>query len=354
MQRASVFRQVADGHEGAPDAFLNALLRGRRSRLYEGERLGDLVGRSVEVIAARLAPQAHIADDLDLERALLSACVADFAGLLRHLGGGRCRLFLALLQRYPVENLKVLLRHWTVRESGRSPQGYLIDLPPILEMRSDALVNSTALAQFIANIPIRCVRDAADSALEFTHGRKTALLEMAFDRGYWLGVREAAQEIPGRMMETALEPVVRESDALRVLATLRAARVYNLPWETLQRLLAPAMGDVSDAALRSLYEAPDAARASEVAARICGRAPTAEEAADVGRLEDMAWRNLADRANRQYYARCAGFPTLISYYYLRRNEFRDLLKVIHMTRYGRDEDEVRRELGLEQTSGTTY
>ena len=92
-----------------PGEFLWAKLRGRRSRLFEGERLRDLAREpSLRDLALRLYPRERVDGRADLERVVLGRCVAELARLGRYVAGARSQFYRRLLERYAVENLKVL------------------------------------------------------------------------------------------------------------------------------------------------------------------------------------------------------------------------------------------------------
>ena len=90
-----------------PAEFVTANLRGRRSRLYEGERLRELARLgSVADLAWRLFPRHELPDPFALERRLRSACTAELASVATYLKGRLRGVYCALLDRYAVENLK--------------------------------------------------------------------------------------------------------------------------------------------------------------------------------------------------------------------------------------------------------
>jgi vacuolar-type H+-ATPase subunit C/Vma6 len=332
-----------------PARFLDAKLRGRRSSLYERTGLRDLAAeRAVADLAHRLYPREELRDDAALERRLMAACVADLAGFLRYVNGDRRAFYVALLERYPVENLKVVLRLWGRGEENRDPADYLIDLPPSLARPVEGLSESASVEAFLDAVPLTSVRECAQAALPaFRESGRKACLEMAFDRGYWLGVRRAAERLDRSDRVHCLAPVHAELEAMRALVALRASLVYKMPWEQLESLLPPAMlGGAGDRALRELHEHPDPERVLQVVPWLGDTDWAPDQDDGTRRLEDVMWRRIVRRAERQYRALAGAFATLIAYYYLKRNEFRRLVSLTQMLRYGTPSEEMAARLGL--------
>ena len=87
---------------------------------------------------------------------------------------------------------------------------------------------------------------------------------------------------------------------------------------------------LGDRILRELHGDPSA---DAVAARVAGvRREHAESLAD---LEGRLWADAFRTANRLYYAVMSGRVILVSYFYVRRNELRNLTGVVESVHYGR-------------------
>ncbi|KPK60276.1 MAG: hypothetical protein AMK73_08215 [Planctomycetes bacterium SM23_32] len=327
--------------------FLGAKLRGRRSRLFEGDRLRELAGQgSLRDLAWRLYPREEPGGIAALERRMLADCVAELASLARYLDGAYRAFYVALLGRYPVENLKVALRLWGRGEGGGDPRDYLVDLPPALRLRVDDLLGAADIEAFVEAIPLPAVRECAQGALPLygEDGRK-AYLEMAFDKGYWQGVWATMP----RGMHGFAAPVRAEFDAMRLLGTLRAARRYGMPWEQWRMLLPAGPGQIGDSLLRGLHADPRAefaARSLRWLESSVQELAAQEEGGAFGHLEELLWRRAVRLADRQYYAHMTGPGVLISYFYLKRNERRELFGIAQMLRYGRSAPEIIEQIGL--------
>jgi vacuolar-type H+-ATPase subunit C/Vma6 len=343
--RAAAFGEV-------PFEFLAAKLRGRRSKLFEGDRLRELVRlRSVEDLIFRLYPREDIRDAADLERTILRECVAELAGFARYVGGAYGRLYRALIDFYPVENLKVLWRLFgpddpTAAPDGPRRQGELVELPDAFEAQLRQVPTFGRPREFAAAIPMPAVRAAALEALSvYEETRRKGYLEMAFDRGYWTEVVAALAVLRHADREDCAAPVLAELDSMRLLGTVRAAETYGMSWDEWSRFLPPDAGSIGRPALQAMHGAPEPAEAAAALPWVDADAYDIEKW-DVGTLEEELWHRTVRMANRQYYKTTSGPAVLVSYFYLKREETRHLLALVQFLRYGTPEAEVVAQLGL--------
>ncbi len=342
---------VVQAFGGLPLEFVNAKLRGRRSRLYEGRRLRDLADEgAIPELASRLYPRDDIREPVPLERRVRAACVAELASFARWLDGPYRTLYCALLNRYAVENLKVLLRLRERSGAEGEPADHLVGPSPWFSLPVEELLGSAEVGEFIAAIPLLRVRECAGEALPLYNdtGRR-AYLEMAFDRGYWLGVWDAVARLSGSEAAQCAGPIRVEFDVLRLLATLRAGANYDIPWEEWRAVVPVGDGAIGLETLRRIHEEPtlEFARAAlPWRDGVLTRRLAQDEAPDLGRVEEALWHETVRLANRQYYSFSEGPAVLVSFYYLKREELRHLMAIIQMLRYGRTGEEVARHLEL--------
>jgi vacuolar-type H+-ATPase subunit C/Vma6 len=290
---------------------------------------------------------------------LQRGCVEDLSFLGFFLSGPYQAFYSALLDRYPVENLKVLLRLVTreaepagpalrpgeKREAREAiPGELLLDLPRGPALPVQELLRSAQVDEFVARIPLWAVRACAKKALPLYHeGGRRAYLEMAFDQGYWQNVWEALARLPEGERRECSAPLQCEFDSMRLLGTLRAAAAYGLPWDEWESVLPVGEGRISTSALRSIHARPDLEHVSQVVGWVkvaLDRYLSSQELLDLGHLEEALWREALRLANRQYYGSLSACAALVSYFYLKRQELRRLLGLTQMLRYGKAEEEV--------------
>ena len=287
-----------------PSEFLFAKLHGRRSTLYEGRRLRELAeSTDIADLAYRLYPQANLADQFELELQIQDACVEELAFLGHYAAGPQRDLYDALMCRYVVEDLKVLLRLF--QQEGAGPdQARLIHLPSGYSLPVEELAGSANVEQFVSRIPVGVLRQGAVDALPLYResGRK-AFLEMGLDRGCWQAVGAALCGLSGEDREECEAPVRCEFDAIRFTAALRASRVYGFSWEQFEALVPSGWGRLGTETLRRLFGDPREDYVLRVLSAIAPgsrRHLPAEGEVDIMALEDVLWRETARLARRRF------------------------------------------------------
>jgi len=325
----------------APSEFLNAKLRGRRRRVYEGDRLEELARQgSVEDLARRLYPRETIAGRLGLERRLRQDCANELAGVVRYLSGGIRRFYIALIRRFQVENITVLLRLFAGDREEPSPEQYLMDLPEWMSAAGGELLASADPAEFIARLPADLSKAAA--AAHGAHGTQqtTAFIEMALERQYWQGVVESLRGLPAACRSECAVPILSELGAARLLAVLRAARHTDLAWEDLLGLIPAWKGSGEDGPHSVLLQGLHRdASAGNVASKLPGL--TVAEAENLADLEHLVWGRTFRLANRLYYRTTSGPAVVVGYYYVRRHELKALTALVESVHYGRPSSVTR-------------
>jgi len=331
--------------------FLNAKLRGRRSFLYEGDRLRELAELpGLQELAWHLYPRQDIRDVFELERRMLGSCVRELAWVLLYLHGAFEALYRSLLDRYAVENLKVLLRLFVRKDEAAAPADYLMDLPPELALPVEELLASADVEEFLRRLPSGPVRACAENALPlYRETGRRAFLEMAFDCGYWQAVQEAVGRLSAAEQSQCSAPILAERDAMRLLCALRAGGVYDISWDEFRAVLPGGRGGLGVGTLREVYEHPELGFALQ---RVPGLADAverhrpAEQVQQIGDLEDVLWHEVIRLARRQYYALPVGPAVVVSYFYFKREELRHLLALAQMLRVGRSPTEIAERLHL--------
>ena len=323
-----------------PLEFLNAKLRGRRRAVYERDRLRELAScGGVDELARRIFPRETIGGRLGLERRLRQRCIFELTFFINYPPPRIARFYTALVRRFQIQNVLTLLRLLCGGTEEVSPEQYVADLPGPLSVSAGKLLSSSDLEEFIGRLPAD-LSDAAAPTIElFRRGDGTGFTEMALERAYWRGVTDACRALPRRWLSDCSAPILWELDAVRLLAVLRSARSYDIEWERLEPLLpqrngfeaAPGGLNVSQAVLRQLHADPSGKNlaATVPALRKIG-APE-----DLVELEDLLWKELSRLADRVFYSALEGPAILVAYFYLRRNELKELTALVEELHYGR-------------------
>ncbi len=332
---------------GVPFEFLNAMLRGRRRLVYEGARLGEVAEvRSVEELARRLCPREAVGGRLGLERRLRADCLRELAFFLHYLSAQVEGFYLALVRRFQVDAIQTLLRLFAGGREEPAPERFLPDLPPALALDVGALMASGGLDEFCSGLPGGFAEAALASLDLCERTDSAAFAEMAVERAFWEAVTGSLAGLPARWREACARPVLSELRSTRLLTVLRATGVHGVEWEDVERILpacdprlhADEGAQPSESALRALHADPSVQKAAVLVPGLRSRG-RAEAAGEVGaslvELEDMCWRATFRLANRLYYAVLEGPATLVSYFYVRRNEMKELTALVEALHYGR-------------------
>ena len=329
-----------------PFEFLNAKLRGRRRLVHEGGRLRELARcTSVEELAGRLYPREVIAGRLGLERRLRQDCATELTHWSRYLSGGIACFYNALVRRFQIKNIQVLLRLFAGGQEEPLPEQYLPELPTGMGVSAGELLSSGDLTEFVGKLPEDLARAATGAQQEWNETGTVAFTAMALERAYWDGVMRAARRLPAAQVEACMAPILCEVSGARIMAALRAGRNYDIQWERLEAL-APrcdsalaggAPFHVSDATLRELHADPSP---QSVAAKVPAVARP-EDAESLMRLEGLIWERAFRLANRAYYSITEGPAVLVGYFYVRRNELKNLAGLAESLHYGKPFGEER-------------
>ncbi len=114
--------------------FINARIRGMRSRMAEHRRLDQLCrSRNLFDLAEQLFPGREFASHLELERAVVTDHAGQLIALLRYLNPRDGEFYHGLMMRYVIENVKVTTRVLGTPGGSELVEDNLVPLPPPME-----------------------------------------------------------------------------------------------------------------------------------------------------------------------------------------------------------------------------
>lgn len=177
--------------------FINAKVHGMRSKLYHGEKLMDLLSaRTTIELIREIYPEklgeTPPAQPRFIEKKLVETYLTDLIRIKNGLGKGKeSDLIDLLIDRYNLQNLKIILKFWNAnRKSRRSVSEltqeidfYLIQKAGDLNM--DNLLSASDFDDFIHALPDEKYSNAAKKASRFYYKlHNTFYVELAFDVAY--------------------------------------------------------------------------------------------------------------------------------------------------------------------------
>jgi len=330
-----------------PDAnydFLCARLRGVRASLYERDRLSRLCDcTSLEQLLRQLYPGRQIGDHIALERALTESHVSQLARVAKHLAGAERKLFAWLLCHYQLEALKVIFRCWANHEPMDVLTRYLPELPRKLALPVELLMQANSLGGFAAAVPVPVLRRALQR-LQGQDQRPEDLypVQATLDHAYYAELRTILRRVPERHRLPAQRMVRLDVAIYDILVLARGRLNYSLSFDELVAPVVAAGELLAGSRARRLGQAGDLAQLLDALPRALRRAGAAAQ--DVQNLEHALWTRLYDVANHSFYTRLFDLGTVAAFYYIKRVELANLIRVVESVRAGLPPDRIRTQL----------
>ncbi len=327
-------------------SFVSAKLHGMRARLYERERLDALATlRNAFEMMKAVFPSLDVRDRRGFEQRLVEEHVRDLDRVRTLLDGPNREFFTWQLERYRIENVKVLLRAWKGREAAGDVHSLLVTLPDDYGLPVDRLLASTKLTDFMWLLPGRhYAQGIKRGAVQFHDTNKLFFIEAGLDAVYFEGLCRRASALKGADRQEVAPLVRLEVLIYDVLFTLRGRLSYGLSIEDVRDLLVtgddPAPGA---AAFEPMLQAPDFARA--LAAMPSRRLLLgAAEPRDPADLQARLFERLYRAANSAFYRSMFHMGVVEAFYYVKRIELANLIRVAELLRQERPPADIRREL----------
>ncbi len=324
-----------------PTEFLQAKLRGRRRRLYEGGRLEELAHcTSVKELWNDLYPRRKGTGRVALQRQVRKDRIADLCSILHLLSPDLSSFYTALVRRFQLDNILVLMRLFAGGREELDPESFVPDLPERIDISARNLLQARNLEDFLSQLPSDLTRTAFDTLDLYRSEETTAFTEMALEREWWSLILDQLGELSGQARQECSPPILFELNSARLLTTLRAGRSYHIQWDTLQPFLPPSPPQESEkrqnrlaqSTLEELFEspAPDTIRAHVSWVE-------EETAEDLVELENATWARTVKIADRIYHTLLDGPSILVAYFYLKRNEIQNIIETIESVYYTRQQ-----------------
>jgi vacuolar-type H+-ATPase subunit C/Vma6 len=329
---------------GTSFEFIGAKTHGMRSRVCEGDRLEELCDlRTVAQLWHRLCPEATPGDHRGLQRRLLADHVRTLETIRRFLPADLVGIYTWMMQRFQIENLKVLLRAWKAKVTVAEIVPFLAPLEKDLQLDASAFVRAEGLAEFIALIPDGALRAAADKgAASYADTGQTFFVEAALDGAYYAGLLARQRALP-EPHAAGTDILVRdEIAACDILALFRLKLNYGLRYEQATRFLIP--GARHAVALDRLFAFPDFGDMVSFLPRDLLPVGDTRPILTIADLERALWQRLLQVANRHFYHRVGDLGTAVAFYTIKRVELANLFHIIEGVRYEMSPGAIRQGL----------
>lgn len=320
--------------------FITAKIRGMRGKLYEGERLDSLCSiNTIEELAATLAPKQPIGNVAGLQRIITKDHVDSLYRIALVLTKPHLNLFIELMRRYQMENIRVMIRGKASKIRAENIKRYLVLLPQLFALPIDAMLESDSLEALVTQIPLTPHRNAAEQGLdEFKQTGRTFKIEAMLDKTYFTVMNNSLSDLKGEATEKIKDLVELETEIYNIMFTLRAAYNYGIAKNLVNAFIPTAR---RKSHLDLIYGAENI---NEAATRVSTNYTAHQPVASAEDLELAMWKNLYHMANQTFYSSGTTFATVVAFYYIKRAELANLIRISECVRYGEKADEIKAKL----------
>ena len=327
-----------------PEDFINAKVRGMRSKLLEGNRLIALAeSKGLPELFRRVQPAYTFESHLAFERDMLADHIRELALILKYLPGRVGDLFYWLLAYYQLENLKVALRAYVAKEAAADAEPMMAPVPAFLALPLQRLFEAPDLRRFAQGVPVAEFRAAliAETGAS-AETPDPAVLDTALDKAYC----ERLLELCPGMDEWILRLVFYDVDVRSLFLIFRAKFNYKVAFSEIERfIVASGVYLTRDLAAR-LYAARDLPQA--IGAVPLGILPRARRRGilSLRELEETLLLQQYRLANRCFVESVVNISAVVAYYYIKRVEFGNIVRVTEGVRHGMPRADIESRLLL--------
>ena len=315
--------------------FICAKIRGMRSKLYEHERLRRLTGKeNLQQLFEEVSPQMSFKNHLQFEQNLVAGHIRVLDEILKFTRGANFAFFEWLLRRYQVENIKVVLRCWISRENMQAVASHIVPMPEIYALPLQEMFACNDILTFLSLIPERRLAEGARKGIfYFSEKEKGFFIEAGLDCAYYTTLAEYLSLL-GRTHRAGCENLISgEITLYNLMFVLRSKLHYDLPWETIRDFIIRRASALSFETLYSIYTPGNLSdMVSSVPKSVLRE--TDFHPRDVLDVEKRLWADMYRKANRQFYHSLFDMGSLIAFYYIKRIELLNLIKITEALRYG--------------------
>lgn len=318
---------------------INAKLHARRSRFYEKDRLARLCELpDFEAFSSLLFPGEEIKDHRLLQKRLVENHIYDLLWVVNYLGGREFRIFLWLLQRYQLENLKIVFRGFYSRRDPAEIIPFLVNVPDALGLPVEKMVQAESIEEFRDAIPQPSLRRMLRAPISlFGRKSKPFYFEAALDKLFYTEMLKLLNGRQATSKRSRFATVNVDATIYVIMVIVRAKHNYGASFDDIAPVIDIGHGLPSGLA-RAVYAAESMAAVVEaLPAGLRRYARTPVETID--ELERALLCCLYERATFAFSSMSLDLNTTFAFYYLKRIELLNLVRLseAHHYRVGPEE-----------------
>jgi vacuolar-type H+-ATPase subunit C/Vma6 len=327
-----------------PEDFINAKVRGMRSKLLEGNRLTALADcKGLPELFRRVQPAYTFENHVAFERDLLADHIRQLDLISKYVPGRVGELFRWLLAYYQLENLKVALRAFIAKEPVGHAEAMMAPVPESLSLPVPRLFEAPDLRRFAKALPVAEYRDALIEEIAATgETPDPVVLDTALDKMY---CEKLLQLCPGTD-EWIVRLVAYDVDVRSLFLIFRAKFNYNIAFSEIEKFIVASGVYLPRKLASRLYAARDLSQA--ISAMPSSFLPREKRRAILS-LRDLEESLLLQQyrlANRCFVESVVNISAVIAYYYIKRVEFSNVVRVTEGVRHGLPRTDIENKLLL--------
>lgn len=283
----------------------------------------------------------------EFQRRLATDLAHELAGFMKDLGEEGAELFSRMLERFRVENVKVLIRGFLNKIPAEDLRPHLIPVPETLALDLQKLLGAGSLESLAAMLPAGAPYQRLREAILIQHiPAAPFFLEAALDNGYFDALSRQIRELSGEDLASVKPLIQQDTYLFQFMLVIRGKFVYGLPSET---LLTPSAAGVSRDWFKNLLAAPDLAAAAKLGVGEAIDEVPAHKSSENNRtypaaLEALCWNRYHRLANAAFRCGHMGLGAVFGYAALRRMETANLITLSEAIPLGMAGEEIHARL----------
>jgi len=328
-------------------AFVSAKLHGMRSKTYEGPRLDALRSlRNVFEMMTAVFPNLDVRSRMRFEQRLAQEHTNDLGRVQVFLDGHNREFFDWQLERYRLENLKVVLRGWKAHQTPAEVKTQLVELPPDYSLPVDQTLAATHLIDVVRLVPVKLFGDGIRrGAVQFHDTNKLFYIEAGLDACYFEELCRRSGSLRAADRDEVNELLAFEVLMYDVLFAMRARLNYDIAVEDVREFLVtgppPALPGAEFAAMLERNSFTEMLQAVPRRRVLLG--PQADPL-NLDELQQRLWERLYRLANRLFYRSMFHMGCVEAFYYIKRVELNNLIRVAELLKQEVSAGEIERLL----------
>ena len=312
--------------------------------MYEKEKLARLCElRGFANLVGAIFPEDGIEDHRQFQRRLAEDHLQQLTWILNYLGGRAHELFVWLLRRYQLENLKVLFRGFHARRPPREVKRYIIATPEEFALPVEQMISAAGTDEFAGLVPDASLRAAVIEGLQ-SYAKKSEpfFFEAALDAAFYSKLLSLADEGSAEGLASCLPLLALDTDIHLVVLVLRARFNYGIDFEEIEAILRVRRAAPVES-LRAVHSAESVTAAGQALPKALAKA-VGRSVQSVEDVERELGTYLHTRANAAFYGSGITMAVPVAFYFLKRIELGNLIRLAEAYRYGMSAPEMRRAL----------